>query len=424
VAECSLANPGDLEHFTHEDSDNDGLWTNMYLASQCYRYKVTKSSDAKAKAWRSFEALERQYMVTPPERWGLMARSVVPKGVNPGSGTWYNSTTPGFTNWTWKADTSSDEVTGYYYALPLFMDHVCETPQEKARVLRMIQGTVDYIMENDWYLVDVTGKPTKWGFWNPKQLNDNPVHYSERELNSLGILSWLITVYRYTDNQKYLDAFKELGVTHGYLENSVNWRIQYPSDEDFSDDELGFMLMATVFYSFDYVPKEYRHYFEDARDRSWNIVRKYYPSLWTYMSIQMNQEITKDYTDHALMQLQEWPLEWIDWRVTNSNRLDVVQNTTGSRHGGTFSVDVLKQGERASDGKWNGNPYQIDNGDSGTSETEPTPWLLSYWIYRDLHNTSGDEPEHDDEEEEDEVDDNNDLKSLQEQITGFFLQEF
>jgi len=46
--------------------------------------------------------------------------------------------------------------------LPLFLELVCETEEEKKRPLDMILNTTNYIMENDWYLIDVTGKPTKW----------------------------------------------------------------------------------------------------------------------------------------------------------------------------------------------------------------------------------------------------------------------
>jgi len=57
-------------------------------------------------------------------------------------------------------------------------------------------------MENNYYLVDVTGKPTKWGFWGPKELNDNPDHYSERPLYSIHIISMLGVCYHYTKNDK------------------------------------------------------------------------------------------------------------------------------------------------------------------------------------------------------------------------------
>lgn len=38
----------------------------------------------------------------------------------------------------------------------------------------MIINTTNYIIENDYYLINVDGKPTHWGFWGPKELNENP----------------------------------------------------------------------------------------------------------------------------------------------------------------------------------------------------------------------------------------------------------
>jgi hypothetical protein len=63
-------------------------------------------------------------------------------------------------------------------------------------------------MENNWYLIDVTGNRTKWGFWGPNELNDNPKRNGERNLNSLQILSMLVVAYKYKREEKYLNAFK------------------------------------------------------------------------------------------------------------------------------------------------------------------------------------------------------------------------
>ena len=41
-----LAIPGDVSSGVYGDSDNDGLWTSMYLAGELFRYAVTKDEDA------------------------------------------------------------------------------------------------------------------------------------------------------------------------------------------------------------------------------------------------------------------------------------------------------------------------------------------------------------------------------------------
>ena len=43
----------------YDATDNDGLWTSMYLAGELFRYAVTKSENALQNAYEAFEAMER-----------------------------------------------------------------------------------------------------------------------------------------------------------------------------------------------------------------------------------------------------------------------------------------------------------------------------------------------------------------------------
>jgi hypothetical protein len=57
VSDSHLAKAGDLSTNVLESSDNDGLWTAMYGAAECFRYAVTKDPDALARAKRAVEAV-------------------------------------------------------------------------------------------------------------------------------------------------------------------------------------------------------------------------------------------------------------------------------------------------------------------------------------------------------------------------------
>lgn len=92
---------------------------------------------------------------------------------------------------------------------PLVYALVAETAEEKARARNLIYNIVHYIVENGFVLIDVTGKPTTWfhflvffslprGKWSPQYLNDDITWYDERGLNSLQILSWLLSAYHHT----------------------------------------------------------------------------------------------------------------------------------------------------------------------------------------------------------------------------------
>ena len=72
-----------------------------------------------------------------------MARTVVPLENKPG---WVNSTQPGYENWTYQIGTSSDDVISFFFGLPLFIDLVCKTPEERKRPLDMLLNTTNYII--------------------------------------------------------------------------------------------------------------------------------------------------------------------------------------------------------------------------------------------------------------------------------------
>ena len=54
---------GDVTTGSMEDSDNDGLWTSMYLAGETFRYAVTKSDEALQNVRESLDAMERLYTI-------------------------------------------------------------------------------------------------------------------------------------------------------------------------------------------------------------------------------------------------------------------------------------------------------------------------------------------------------------------------
>lgn len=109
----------------------------------------------------------------------------------------------------YKGNASSDDVTSYFYAFPIFMEYVCETQAEKDLVLSYLIRTIDYIIENNYQLINVDGERTMWGFWDPEDLNNNPEYYSEKCLNSMEILSFLAVAYKYTGNEKYSDEMNK-----------------------------------------------------------------------------------------------------------------------------------------------------------------------------------------------------------------------
>src|SRR5690606_12454939 len=89
------------------DSDNDGLWTAMYLGGQAFRHAVEPSEEALQNVRESLAAMERLFTINPVP--GFPARSYARRGYidrlsDPER--WQHAEDP---EWDWKATTSSDE---------------------------------------------------------------------------------------------------------------------------------------------------------------------------------------------------------------------------------------------------------------------------------------------------------------------------
>ncbi|HMO64345.1 MAG TPA: hypothetical protein PKE47_03820, partial [Verrucomicrobiota bacterium] len=271
TSEVNFAVPGDrASPVTRPDSDNDGLWTAMYGAGQCFAYAATKRPEFKARATQAFEALRFLQKVTqggahsPPH--GYVARTILPgDGPDPNAGRleadrrtqaeddklWkvYEPRWPRSADgkWFWKSDTSSDELDGHYFLYAAYFDHVAETEAERERVREVVRGLTDHLVAHRFCLVDHDGTPTRWGRFGPQYLNDDPWWWAERGLNSLSILSYLYTAQHITGNPKYGSAARELMDRHGYAANVMAPKTQTgPGSGNQSDDEMAFMCFHNL----------------------------------------------------------------------------------------------------------------------------------------------------------------------------------
>jgi hypothetical protein len=195
----SLSLAGDLGEWRNQDSDNDGLWTAMYGAGECFAWAATKDPAAKRRAKMAFEALRFLQTVTqggtPPALPGLLARTILPVGGrNPNEQDYTRAKdeqtratrdklwkvlvprwpTSADGKWYWKADTSSDELDGHYFFYAAYYDLVADTPDEKLRVRQVVDALTSHLVDHNFQLIDWDGTPTRWGVYNPEALNDGP----------------------------------------------------------------------------------------------------------------------------------------------------------------------------------------------------------------------------------------------------------
>ncbi len=372
VSGSHLLTPGDLSTSQTRTDDNDGLWTSIYLAAECYRYAVTKDQEAKKNAVKAYLAMERLETITGIP--GFPARSLVAANESTGEGgEWHLSADK---KWKWKGDTSSDEMVGHLFAYPLFYDLVAEG-EMKERVKNLVQRIMNHIVDNNFHMIDLDGKPTRWAVWTPDSLNFKPNWMYEKGINSLQILSFLKAGYHVTGDPKFESAYQTLVKKHHYVENMIQQKNYGPFDINHSDDELAFLPYYTLFcYAND---AELLPFYKQSMQRSWNVEQADRIPIWNIIA---SFALQKDCDlKIALEELQQIPMDLITWRMENSHRWDLPQDQLVDRFGKPQAIRPIPTPERGVS-KWNSNTYLYDTGSNGSGEDDGAYFLFPYWMGR------------------------------------------
>ena len=425
TSEVSLKAPGDYSEITYHDSDNDGLWTAMYGASQCYAVAVTGSDRHRAAAKQAFEAIRFLQKVTqggkPSPPLGYIARSILSTdGRNPNDGGlesdrrmklrdrgWkiYEPRWPTSADgkWYWKSDTSSDELDGHYFFLPLYYDLVANTESEKERVREVVRDLTDHLIEHNYQLIDIDGLPTRWAIFNPEDLNQKPQRWEGRGLNSLSILSYLVVAEHMTGDKKYSEAIEYLRKKHSYEANAMVGKVQFGAGSgNQSDDEMAIMNFYTLL-----------KYTKDEQLQT--TMRFSMFAYWSLLSSARNPFFHFAYavhglghehkTMHATIPLDPWdgwledslgtltgfPLDRANWPQKNSHRLDVVALPRVRGNPPKTSATVMRG--NCVDGKvlpienrhfnhWNTDAWRVDYPGSGKELASGAVYLLPYYMGR------------------------------------------
>lgn len=436
VLGVALEQPGDTSAFRQSDSDNDGLWTSMYGAAECFRWAVTGEPEARENARKAFEALRFLQLVTqggtPPAEPGFVARTILPAdGPDPNAGRvesdrrfreerdglwkvidprWPTSADG---QWYWKSDTSSDELDGHFFFYGLYHDLVADSDAERTEVRETVLAIVDHLIDHGGSLVDHDGQRTRWAVFGPEQLNDDQDWWEERGLNSLSYLTYLRIAEQMASEAdrkaRYRDKARSLIEDHAYLANLRNPKVQSgPGTGNQSDDEMAFMNYYHLL--------KYEHD-EAVRNVAGHSLRQY----WKVLEPERNplfdfihaaaidgggyRDAFDDETysrtdfplDNAVESLVLYPLDRFDWALSNSHRLDIVllraqQERRGVR-GHLLDGRVLPIDERFVN-HWNHDPWRLDHGGQGRYLADGASFLLPYYfgLYHGLIEETPGEP--------------------------------
>ncbi len=396
VERCRLGTPGDLSSYQAMDTDNDGSYTGMYVAAEAFRYAATGDKNARNNATAAFQAIDFLHQVTESD--GFFARTVVPA-------TWERMADPNRTYtlqqiaedrahdarfkrvevrwrpssdglWLWKGDTSSDEVTGHYFTFGVYYDLVANEEQ-KQHVADRVRQLTDYIIAGGYVLRDQDGHATRWGVWSPEKLNHDPNWRLDRGVNSVEILSFLLTAHHVTGDDRYLAELQSLYDDHGYRENILHPQQLDPGSFTYIDSELLAMAYrGLITYAVD--PQRKKVY-EQSLEAWFAPVRNDASPFYGFTYAALGGR--GDFRPKAcLAQLRDIPLDMVQWTVDNRHREDIrLVRAPSSEH---WQTDRLLPASERSVSRWDRNPYEAVRGDGGTVEGSSVYWLLPYWMGR------------------------------------------
>ncbi|MEO9005002.1 MAG: hypothetical protein ABI288_09705 [Ginsengibacter sp.] len=387
LAEVQMETPGDLTTAEMIDTDNDGLWSSFYLGSQAFRYAVTKDSVAKRYVWECFEAYERLLSINQLK--GFPSRTFERKGFKfSDPHAWRPSPDSG---WEWKGTTSSDEFVAYIYVAAVMDQFITKSKTEKKRVADFIDKILTHIIDNNYNFVDLDGKPTLWGRWNPDYINWYAKTISDRKLGSTDIIAGLQLGYALTGKEIYKKEAFRLMDDHGYLENIVisPYNIKPTSGYMYlghdmgrgpwnhSDDEMEFLSYWVLYhYAFN---KQLKQKFAEAIREYWKIEAPEKNPAWNLITLGTQGSFDKKAT---LWYMREFPMDLIRWTIKNSQRKDLTFLEPNFRS--QLTKEVLSPAEQPAH-RYNSNEFTLDGGNGGKTELSGAEYLLPYWMARYLN---------------------------------------
>ncbi len=370
VTQRWLKEPGNLESGMVEISDNDGTWTGLYLAAQCFRYAVTKDQAIKPLISESLDALLYMERVTGIP--GFPARAIRVRGehgFDNGHPEWHK-TPDGETEW--KGDTSSDEIDAHFFALSICYDLAADEG-ERDRIRATVGRIADHILDNGLFLLDCDGKATTWGVWAPELLNHDDRWRMQRGLNSLEILSHLKAAHHITGNERYRAEYEKLIKEDHYALNSVKQRITILGQHTWHDDQLAMLsYYPLLLYEEDPV---IRQILLLGLERTWSDLRLMRYPFWNFIYGAVTGKPCD--AEAAVDYLARLPLDLVKWTIKNSVRADLKRDPEDPS---LVSVPIAAD-ERTienSDGCF----FRIDGGANGLAAQDGTIYLLPYWMAR------------------------------------------
>lgn len=420
--------------------DNDGLFTSGYAVAEMYRYATLKRElganhertlDARKNATKACEAcLLLMYIHGRPE--GFIARSYHVTGEPvPNDGIFYKRSGKTarcvYTDYaqengrvgeevpcdypipdrlaalyrslgyndddiTYKADTSSDEVTGHFLQMKTAHDILApEDPELDGLIKDACTRTMKHIIDHGYEFCESSGKPTTWAKWSMRYFTNDPIGYVDAPLNSAELLAYLkitmhITgesgIWQETYDKLISEGYADLGLLHydRFFQGAMREGVAPEEDLMYGDNMLALMTywMLCTLEKDETLLAKYR-----AAFKTWSglILREHTPGYdFMYMLSIPDAEID-------LEKDAKWFKHFECNRLTssvNAKRHDVALKQRRNRSEKEFfEVSALLWPNERAISKFDRNPYYLtSNTDKGGTIESCYIYTYAYWIGR------------------------------------------
>lgn len=391
------------------DDDNDGQWTETQLGTWCFAYAATKELRYLERARATMQVMLQLIDVPratfeglgrPP---GFVSRSLVRDDEGEvfrskeSQANWHRQEHGGRTYY-WKDNTSADEYDGHFFGLPLYYDLCAEGEEERSAIRERLRLAMDYLISNDYVLIDLDGQPTEDGRWRDLAIAADGLdacverlgearladcvfsRHGGGWLNSIEVLAYLLATWHVTGDAKYLEEYERLHTQERYGEmipvTEDVFTVTEPGFANHSDHEMAMLAFHTLLRYEPYPERRERwtrallDFFEHERPERNPFEVAVVASAWS-----ADADL-----DGALQTLRDLSLDRRSWRYDNSHRLDLLRGPPDRFMKPQFRTVPPYDEIRAM--KWNESPYAIADGGDGTELVVPMPYLTGYWMLR------------------------------------------
>lgn len=271
--------------------ESNALNTGQWLAALSFKHAVTGDAQALAEARETAGALRQLQRVTGTE--GFFARGwKQADGPSPDE-RWFFFWREWHQNgpYRWLGDPSSDSLDGIMHGYAVYWELVADAA-ERARVAAEVDRLVGEVMRNRHRIIDLDGRITLWGNFNPWILEEN--------INSLEALSNLKAAHVMTGRPEYQAEYERLIREHDYAEKAALAKTLPHGSSPLYDDNLALnALWALLRWEQDeglrrlYRASVERHWIGDQTEAFpyYNIACKHFlpeiemnPALWQWFA--------------------------------------------------------------------------------------------------------------------------------------------